>query len=143
MSSKVWVFFYGGLINPAMRSKVGLQPTREEPAMLAGFDLRIAPYVNLVPEAGQTVFGLLMEVTHAQLQQTYSQLRAPYLPQAVTALDAEGRLRPALCYIVAEMPSGQAEAEHVEVLAMAAEQFAFPDWYIAKIRRFLPKSSAK
>ena len=83
MNSSVWVFFYGGLINPRILDKVGMKPTRQEPATLAVFDIRISPYVNLVRSAGHTVFGVLMEVTHAELQHTYSQLKAQYLPKAV------------------------------------------------------------
>lgn len=138
MTSSVWVFFYGGLINPAMLDKVGMKPKRQEPATLSGFDIRISPYVNLVRSAGQTVFGVLMEVTYAELEHTYSQLKARYLPEAVIVSDSTGRLRPALCYIVSDMPPGQAEVDHVEVLATAAESLGFPDWYLARIRSFLP-----
>lgn len=138
MNASVWVFFYGGLINPRVLDRVGMKPKRQEAATLSGFDLRIAPYVNLVRAAGHTVFGLLMEVTHAELEHTYSQLKARYFPEAVMVSDAAGHLRPALCYIVPEMPPGQAEADHVEALATAAENLAFPPWYVAKIRSFLP-----
>ncbi|MGB6485803.1 MAG: hypothetical protein WBE91_02865 [Steroidobacteraceae bacterium] len=81
---------------------------------------------------------MLMEVTHAELQHTYSQLKARYLPEAVIVSDSTGRLRPALCYIVPDMPPGQAEVDHVEVLATAAESLGFPDWYLTRIRSFLP-----
>lgn len=138
MSSSVWVFFYGGLINPKMLHKVGMKPTRQEPATLSGFDIRISPYVNLVRSAGHTVFGMLMEVSHGELERTYSQLKAKYLPEAVIVSDSTGRLHPALCYIVADMPPGPAEADHVEMLATAAGSLGFPDWYLAKIRSFLP-----
>ena len=137
-NSSVWVFFYGGLINPKVLDKVGMKPTRQERATLSGFDIRIAPYVNLVRSPGHTVFGLLMEVTHAELQHTYNQLKAQYLPEAVIVSDTAGCLRPALCYIVPDMPPGQAEVDHVEALATAAESFGFPQWYVAKIRGFLP-----
>jgi hypothetical protein len=138
MTSSVWVFFYGGIINPKMLEKVGMKPTRQEPATLPGFDIRISPYVNLVRSPGHTVFGMLMEVTHAELDHTYSQLKARYLPEAVIVCDSKGHLRPALCYIVPDMPPGQAAADHVEMLATAAESLGFPAWYLAKIRSFLP-----
>jgi hypothetical protein len=108
MTSSVWVFFYGGLINPTMLDKVGMKPKRQEPATLSGFDIRISPYVNLVRSAGHTVS------------------------------DSTGHLRPALCYIVPDMPPGQAEADHVETLAAAAESLGFPSWYLSRIRSFLP-----
>ena len=139
MQASVWGFFYGGLINPAVMERVGMAPSRREVATLSGFDLRIAPYVDLVRSPGQTVFGLLMEVTQGELQRTYAQLKASYFPEAVLAQTLDGRLRPALCYLAAAMPPGQAEAAHVEALAAPAEQLGFPDWYLAKIRSFLPR----
>jgi hypothetical protein len=138
-ASSVWVFFYGGLMNPKVMDRVGLKPRRQEPATLSGFDLRIEPYVNLVPCPGHAVFGVLMEVTHAELQRTYAQLKVVYSPEAVVAQTMDGRLRPALCYLCAAMPAGQADAAHVEDLAGPAEQLGFPSWYVAKIRSFLPR----
>jgi Gamma-glutamyl cyclotransferase, AIG2-like len=136
--SSVPVFFYGGLINPEVMKSVGLEPTRQELATLPGFDIRISPYVNLVRNAGHLVFGMLMEVTHAQLQHAYSQLKAEYQPEPVLVLDADGAYRPALCYLVAEMPPDQADVDYVEALATAGEALGFPDWYLAKIRGYLP-----
>lgn len=141
MNSSVWGFFYGGLINPKVLERVGMKPKRQQLATLCGFDLRISPYVNLVRSPRHTVFGLLMEVTHAELQHTYSQLKAVYLPEAVLVSDAEGRFHPALCYIVPDMPPGQAEADHVEALATAGENLGFPQWYLTKIRSFLPSAA--
>lgn len=141
MSFCVSVFFYGGLINPKILDRVGMRPSRQEPATLSGFDIRISPYVNLVRSTGQTVFGLLMEVTYAELERTYSQLKARYFPEAVIVSDSAGHLRPALCYIVPDMPPGQAEVDHVEALAAAAENLGFPEWYRARIRSFLPTAA--
>lgn len=139
MSAGVWGYFYGGLINPAVMARVGLKPTAQELGTLSGFDLRIAPYVNLVPEPDGLVFGLLMRTTHSELTHVYSQLKAVYNPVAVLVMNSEGRFRPALCYIVEEMAPAQADAEHVEVLACAGEQLGFPSWYLEKVRSFLPK----
>ncbi|HEY5760170.1 MAG TPA: gamma-glutamylcyclotransferase family protein [Steroidobacter sp.] len=141
MTSSVWGFFYGGLINPRVLEKVGMRPKRQQLATLGGFDLRISPYVNLVRSPGHMVFGLLMEVTHAELQHTYSQLKAVYLPEAVLVSDVEGRFQAALCYIVPDMSPGQAEVDHVEALATAGETLGFPQWYLTKIRSFLPSAS--
>lgn len=138
MNSSVWVFFYGGLINPRILDKVGMKPKRQEAATLSGFDIRISPYVNLVRSPGHTAFGLLMEVDRAELEHTYSQLKTKYLPEAVIVSDSAGHLRPALCYIVPDMPPGPAEVDHVEALATAGENLGFPQWYLAKIRSFLP-----
>ncbi|MGH8187251.1 MAG: gamma-glutamylcyclotransferase, partial [Steroidobacteraceae bacterium] len=106
-----------------------------------GFDLRISPYVNLVRNPDAIVFGLLMEVSRSELQQAYSRLKAVYVPEAVLVTDTSGRLVPALCYVVPDMPPGQAEVDHVLMLATAAEELGFPQWYVDRIRSFLPRQS--
>jgi Gamma-glutamyl cyclotransferase, AIG2-like len=143
MDSTVLVFFYGGLINPKMLARVGMKPKRHERATLTGFDLRISPYVNLVRSPDAMVFGLLMEVSRSELQLTYSRLKAVYVPEAVLVTDSGGRLVPALCYIVPDMAPDQAEVDHVLMLATAAEELGFPQWYLDKIRSFLPRPSPR
>jgi hypothetical protein len=138
MPDTVWGFFYGGLISPDVMRRVGFTPRRQKPARLTGFDLRISPLVNLVDSPGDTVFGLLLETTHAELAHVYGQLQATYLPQPVVVDDLEGGRVPALCYIVPDMAPGQAEASHILPLLSAAESHGFPDWYLAKIRSYLP-----
>jgi hypothetical protein len=138
----VWGFFYGGLISPDVMRRVGFAPRRQKQARLTGFDLRISPLVNLVESPGDMVFGLLMETTHAELAHVYGQLQATYLPQPVVAVDnRDGALVPALCYIVPDMAPGMAEASHILPLLTAAESLGFPDWYLSKIRSFLPAES--
>lgn len=138
--SSVWGFFYGGLINPDVMARVGLKPKRQIVATLEGFALNIAPLVNLVPKSGETVYGLLLEVSHAELQHVYTQLKAVYLPYPVLAHDADNVYRPALCYIVPDMDKGQAEEAHILSLLEPAETLGFPQWYLSKIRSFLPYS---
>lgn len=139
--SSVWGFFYGGLINPAMMARVGLVPSARAVATLQGYDLRIAPWVNLVPSARDLVYGLLLEVSHDQLSAVYAQLKATYLPYPVLAHDDESCPRPALCYMVPDMPEAAAEDAHVRTLLEAAEAIGFPDWYLMRIRSFLPPAS--
>ena len=138
MTSSVLGFFYGGLINPEVMARVGWTPRRGEVATLPGYELQIAPWVNLVPNPLETAYGLLLESTHDELARVYDQLNAKYLPFPVGAQDAEGHIRPALCYIVPEMASGQAETDHVLALLRSAEQLGFPAHYLDRIRGFLP-----
>lgn len=137
MSETVWGFFYGGLINPDVMTRVGFRPRSEITASLAGFDIRISPLVNLVPDPQAIVFGRLFETTHSELKHVYGQLAAEYYPYPVLAQDAESRFVPALCYIVPDMPPGQANADHIAPLLATAMQLGFPTWYLDKIRAFL------
>jgi hypothetical protein len=94
--------------------------------------------VNLAPQAGSVTFGRLLETTHVELDNVYGQLAAQYLPYPVVAQDMDGKLVPALCYIVPEMAPGAATADHIMPLLTTAEELAFPPWYLDKIRSFLP-----
>lgn len=138
MTSEVTVFFYGGLMNPRMLARVGMNPAHRENATLAGFELTIRPYVNLRACETGTAFGQLMRVRHEDLERVYAQLKARYLPFPVLALGADARHVPALCYIAGEMPDAVADRDHVMLLLESAQQLAFPHWYLERIRGFLP-----
>lgn len=140
--SSVWGFFYGGLINPEIMARVGLTPRSRETATLSGYELRIAPLVNLYPQPECIVHGLLLNVTHRELHHVYSQLKAIYLPYPVLTVTPDGKFRPALCYIVPNMAEGQAEADHVMALLRPAEALGFPESYLARIRSFLPPAAS-
>lgn len=140
MNDLVWVFFYGGLINPEVMQQVGLNPRSQEIATLAGYELQIAPWVNLVPNPRGVVYGLLMLSSHRELKRVYEQLKATYFPFPVLAQDQDERLRPALCYLASDMQPGQADAAHVQNLLRPAIRLGFPQWYIERIRSFLPRT---
>lgn len=142
MNELVWGFFYGGLINPEVMERMGMQPRQQELATLSGYDICISPWVNLVHSPRDRVFGLLLQLTHRELSQAYGQLKVAYLPYPVVAEDQSGRLRPALCYLASSMQPAQAEASHVLNLLKPAERLGFPEWYLAKIRSFLPADAA-
>lgn len=137
----VWGFFYGGLINPDVMARLGWQPRSRVPAILPGYELRIAPLVNLVPNPSETAYGLLLETTHDDLARVYGQLKATYLPFPVAAHSAGDHVRPALCYMVPDMAPGPAAADHVLPLLTAAEQLGFPAAYIDRIKAFLPAAA--
>src|SRR5688500_18659577 len=132
------VFFYGGLINDVMQERVGVHPARRMEAILPGYSLTIRPFVNVHQDVGGTVFGIVMWVTHADLERLYGQLKIPYYPAAVVVQGIDGGFVPALCYVTRDMPPEQAEEAHVRMLLEPAERLGFPDWYLSRIRSFLP-----
>ena len=137
MTDSVWCFFYGGIINRDVMKRLSFQPECEHTASVLGFELRISPLVNLVPSPNGVTFGRLMRTTHGALEAVYSQLQARYLPYPVVATGERGWTIAALCYRVPDMPSGRAEASHVQPLLTSAIEFQFPDWYVEKIRSFI------
>jgi hypothetical protein len=144
MDPKVWVFFYGSYINPDVLKEVELIASDWEIARLPGFDLTIAPRANLVRDPAEVVWGILATATHAELKRLYDDhaqgiLGETYLPEAVLAIDEAGRLRPAMTYIAPSMEKRPAEEAYIERIARPAVRFGFPEWYVAKIRSFVPQ----
>ena len=136
VESLTTVFFYGGIMNPLVMARLGLQPRSQTPAILPGFDITFAPLVNLVRSSMDVVFGVLAELPHAEIAHAYSLLRTPYDPEPVLAFDALQRVRPALCYIAHGMAPASSDQEQVNNLLAAVEDLGFPGWYLSKIRRF-------
>lgn len=134
------VFFYGGLINPDLRARLGVRPRPQISAKLRDYALTISPWVNVQPETDAIVFGVVMDLAHDELDAIYAKLAVPYDPHAVVVTMESGETRTALCYIASRMTPGIATPEHVLPLLEAAEAMRFPSWYLARIRSFLPAS---
>jgi hypothetical protein len=137
MQHQVWVFFYGTIMNPAVMKDFGVTAGAVSPAKLAGFDLTIRPRPNLVRCERTAVFGSLMLVTHADLAMIYSNLEQhfgiKYRPEAVLATTLDGALRPALCYVAADMADAPADPAFVNQLAQCARTMGLPEWYVAHV----------
>lgn len=138
----VWGFFYGGLINPEVMARLGLRPSETQIAILPGFELAFSPWVNAIEQPDASVYGLLMRVTHEELERVYGQLAAPYRPQAVITVCRDGSLRPALCYLMSDPAEGRPEASHVLNLLTPARALGFPAWYLQRIESFLDTPAA-
>ena len=140
---KVWTFFYGSYMNPAVLAETGMRPDRFVVARLPGYDVRIEPRANLVAAPGREVYGVLAAATHTELARLYAHaqdvLGETYLPHPVLVETDEGP-RPALCYISASMAPRAAEAAYVDRILAPARQFGFPAEYIARLESFRPRA---
>ena len=136
----VVTFFYGSYINPAVLREVNLVPDRFEVARLPGFDITIRPLANLVPSDQHTVYGVLAEATHAELDRLYRHARevlgGVYLPRSVVAKTISGYLKPALCYIAPELDGGPPDPAYVARIVEPARTHGFPEWYIERLQKF-------
>src|SRR5262249_12536842 len=95
--ARIWTFFYGSYMNQDVLREVDLVPERFEVARLAGFDIRIEPRANLVPSDRATVYGVLAEAAHAELERLYTHARTvlgeTYHPHPVLAERIDGGYR--------------------------------------------------
>lgn len=139
MNKSIPVFFYGGLINPLMLQSLGVPDRLRDPATLSGFNISISPWVNIEPDESGQVFGVVMEMTQQELDDIYQKLRIRYSPISVTVNQA-GADRVVTCYVAGEdLAPGQADEAHVRMLLEAAEHCRFPEWYLERIRSYLPR----
>jgi len=138
--ARVFVFFYGSYMNPAVLAEVGVAPASWEAASLPGFEIRIAPRANLVRAGGQVVYGVLATATHGELERLYAHAQAVlgelYLPEAVLVHTARGEWRPALCYLAPHMAEQAADPAYVERILQPARELGFPAWYLAHVASF-------
>jgi hypothetical protein len=137
---RVWTFFYGSFMNPAVLAKADVHPTELQKARLDAWRLTIAPRATLVPSRRDAVFGILAQLTHADLDKLYTKDWfgfGTYLPEAVAVTDANGRQVPALTYIAWEERSGKPTAEYIERIVSIARAYSFPDDYVRHIESFL------
>jgi hypothetical protein len=92
-------FFYGLFMDEEALRHAGVKPSNSRRAYVDGFALRIGQRATLVPSSGARAYGMLIALTHAELERLY---RAPglelYRPEAVVAHTFENGLVPALCY---------------------------------------------
>lgn len=133
----VKTFFYGGLMNPAVMTRLGMEPSPRARAVLPGYRIRIAPWVTLDPDPLASAFGVLMEIPHAALDSIYRRLAVDYHPYPVIVHAEPGPVA-ALTYLAGPMQSDTATQDHVAPLLESALELEFPDWYVAEIRAFLP-----
>jgi cation transport regulator ChaC len=139
---EVWVFFYGSFIRFDLLRDRGFVPRRWEVARLPGFDIRMAPLANLVPDSSRAVCGILAQANHAELALLYENAQSThgqrYLPVAVLVETCSG-WRPALCYLNfegKEEPEQPPQRSYVDAILEAARGHGFPDWYLKRLEQF-------
>lgn len=98
-------FFYGLFMDSAVLRNSGVVAVDARQAYVDDFALRIGNRATLIQSHGSRVFGMLIALTHRQLDKLYG---APgleqYRPEAVVARCLDGNSVPALCYNLISEP---------------------------------------
>ena len=129
-------FFYGLFMDVQVLRQAGTNPSNVRRAYVAGFSLRIGQRATLVPSPGSRAYGMLIALTHTELERLYG---APglelYRPEAVIAHSLEGETIPALCYNLVQAPEPhERNPEYVKRLRETLENLGFPTEYIASVK---------
>ena len=131
---QVDAFFYGLFMDVELLRQGGAKPANPRRAHVDGFALRIGERATLVPSPGARAYGMLIALTHAELERLYG---APglerYRPEAVIA-QLDGIAVPALCYNLLEAPQPhERNPDYALRLRRVLAKLGFPGDYVASI----------
>jgi hypothetical protein len=138
---KVNVFFYGSYMNFDVLAKFGIGERHYEVVQLPGYELTIGSAANVVKSGLERVFGIIVQLTHVELQTLYgsdaqAQLGAQYLPEPVLVVTPTGDLVLSLCYITYDPVDGRPSATYIDSILKAGRKYHFPPSYIRHIESF-------
>lgn len=133
---RINVFFYGLFMDIESLRARGLQPSEERSVSLPGFALRIGERATLVPDANGRVYGVNMQLTHAEVERLYSDPSvSAYRPEAVLTRLVDGSAIPALCFNLVQPPAaGESNPQYATKLRELARRLKLPPNYVASIR---------
>ena len=128
-------FFYGLFMDATVLRQAGTKPSNFRRAYVADFALRIGRRATLVPSPGARAYGMLISLTHVDLERLYG---APgleaYRPEAVVAHPFEGEAVPALCYNLLRAPDPhERNPEYAMQLKRILESLGFPAGYVESV----------
>jgi hypothetical protein len=133
--------------NDLFSAEVKAIPDQVEVAHLWGFDICMQPLASLVRSDWHNVYGIICQITHAELHRLYGQhwVRT-YLPEAVLVEINGGRLVPALSYIAPPLPvasSAPIADDYLDRIVGPAHEYGFPTWYLTRLESFRQYSRSK
>jgi len=132
---RIDAFFYGLFMDVDVLRESKVTPSNPRRAYVADFALRIGQRATLLPAAGARAYGMLIALTHRELERLYT---APgleqYRPEAVLAQTLGGTLVPALCYNLREAPAAhERNPDYATRLQGVLHKLNFPPEYIAAV----------
>lgn len=133
---RITVFFYGLFMDGDLLLSKGAHPTHARPACVRGFALRIGQRATLIPNAESSAHGIIMELSHAEIEQLYSEASvSAYRPEAVLAQLTDGSYVPALCFNLVVPPAPEeANSAYAMKLRELARRLKLPSGYVESIR---------
>ena len=132
---RVDAFFYGLFMDADLLGESGVAPTNPRRARVDGYALRIGQRATLGPSAGARAYGMLMSLTHAELDRLYGGPGLEqYRPEAVLAQPLDELATPALCYnLIAAPAPHERNPEYAARLRRALQKLDFPPEYVAAV----------
>jgi Gamma-glutamyl cyclotransferase, AIG2-like len=129
------VFFYGLFMDLQVLEAKGIHPIEIRIAVVPRYSLRIGTRAALVPDPAAEVHGVLMKLSHSELDKLYSDPSVEsYRPEPVLAVTREGATLAALCYNLPEPPAAnERNVEYAAKLRALAARIGLPSEYVRSI----------
>jgi hypothetical protein len=133
---RITIFFYGLFMDPDLLRAKGLDPVHPRRGRVRGMGLRIGNRAALEMETGGEVYGILVELTHAEIERLYADPGvAAYRPEAVLAEPDDGPPIAALCFNLPSAPDRhERNPEYVRRLRELAGRLNLPAHYVEGIQ---------
>jgi hypothetical protein len=130
------VFFYGLFMDADLLRTKGVDPVNIRPASVPGFVLRIGQRATLLPEPGARSYGIVMELTHSEIDQLYAEPSVGACrPEPVLAELSDGTEILALCFNLIEPPiPTERNSEYAAKLRTLGGRLGLPSDYLATIQ---------
>ena len=128
-------FFYGLFMDSEVLKSSGVEPSNVRQGFVNDFALRIGNRATLIPSDGARAYGMVVALTHAELDRLYSGpgLEA-YKAEAVLTNIVSGGVVPALCYNLIKQPSPEEKnQEYALRLQRTLRALNFPREYVDSV----------
>ncbi len=128
------VFFYGLFMDPELLTKLELKPQHVQCVYLQNHQLIIGEKATLQPQHGARVYGNIMALSDADLDQLYAgEGVREYVPQTVTVNTMGEQPITAITYILPINKVTDSNRAYVTELIAVAEKLKLPREYINEI----------
>ena len=132
---RIDAFFYGLFMDVDVLRANEVVPANPRRAYVDDFALRIGARATLIPAAGARAYGMLIALTHAELERLYA---APgledYRAEAVLARPLDGGFTAALCYNLRQPPEPhERNVEYAARLQRVLRRLDFPPAYVTGV----------
>ena len=132
----ITVFFYGLFMDGEALRAQGFHPANGRRACVRGMALRVGQRATLIPDPAGRVFGVVMDLSHAEVDRLYAEPSlAAYRPEAVMAELEDGVCIAALCFNLppSDVPMTE-NPEYAAKLRAVAARLGLPDDYVQGIQ---------
>ena len=137
MSKRIAAFFYGSFMRPEVMTQTGFVPDTVQVAQLHSYDICLDPHANVFPSPMHSVFGIVVQITHTELDRMYGKQGVGcFLPEAVLVTLADGRWLPVMCYMPPSRSNQPADQAYLARLIEAAVLRGLPRDYILRLQSY-------